>query len=152
MDKPSVIIKSALLVAILDIGAALLQHFITTGKNPEIVLKFIASGLFGTPAFSAGPMMSVYGLVLHFFIAFGFTLLFFLLVAKFPRMVKNVFLTGMLYGIFIWLVMQFLVVPASKAPAMPLTLPGALLSVLILIVCIGIPLTLIARRRARVYR
>ncbi|HVG16174.1 MAG TPA: hypothetical protein VM935_14485 [Chitinophagaceae bacterium] len=152
MEKPSVIIKSALLVAILDIGAALLQQFIKTGKNPEIVLKFIASGLFGMPAFSAGPMMSVYGLVLHFFIAFGFTLLFFLLVAKFPGMVKNVFLTGIVYGIFTWLVMQFLVLPVSKAPAIPLTLTGALLSILIIIVCIGIPLTLIARKRTKAFR
>jgi uncharacterized membrane protein YagU involved in acid resistance len=152
MDKPSVIIKSALLVAILDIGAALLQQFIKTGKNPEIVLKFIASGLFGPQAFTGGTMMSVYGLVLHFFIAFGFTLLFFALTAKFPGLAKHIIPTGVVYGVFIWLVMQFIVLPLSKAPPLPLTASGALLSILILIVCIGIPLTIIVRKRRKIFR
>jgi hypothetical protein len=83
MNNFSKILKAGLIVGTLDILAAFIQYAIKTGKNPTVVLKFIASGVFGKEAFNGGTMMNVYGLIFHFVIAlflpfssFGFFLKF----------------------------------------------------------------------------
>ena len=48
---------AAILVGTLDITAACIQYFIKTGKNPTGVLRFVASGAFGTDAFTGSNMM-----------------------------------------------------------------------------------------------
>jgi hypothetical protein len=78
------IVMAGLLVGTLDILSAFIYYFIKTGeKNVFNVLKFIASGIFGKAAFSGGNMMIIAGLVLHFIIAFAFTIIFFWI---FPKM------------------------------------------------------------------
>jgi hypothetical protein len=138
------ILKAGLIVGSLDIIAALLQYYIKTGKNPGNVLKFIASGVFGKEAFSGGTTMVTIGLLLHFVIAFIFTFFFFWIIYKIPAFSKQKILTGILYGLFIWSVMNFIVVPLSNTPPLTFKLTNALLAMGILIVCIGIPLSFMA--------
>src|SRR5688500_17155151 len=64
------ILFSGLLVGSLDITAALVQFYIKTGKDPLIVLKYIASAVFGKDAYAGGNKMAIYGLLFHFIIAF----------------------------------------------------------------------------------
>ncbi|HYG39365.1 MAG TPA: hypothetical protein VD908_12125 [Cytophagales bacterium] len=72
------ILKAGLLVGTLDILAAFIHYIIASGKSdPFVVLKFIASGVFGNEAFVGGNIMIVAGLILHYIIALGFTLFFF---------------------------------------------------------------------------
>jgi DNA segregation ATPase FtsK/SpoIIIE-like protein len=79
----STIIKAGLIVGTLDILSAFLYYFIRTGdKNVFIVLKAVAGGLFGKKAFSGGNEMLIAGLILHFIIAFAFTIFFFWLFPK----------------------------------------------------------------------
>ena len=59
---------------------------------------------------------------------------------------KNVVLTGVLYGLFVWFVMNRIVLPLSNTPPLPFTVRGALISSAILIVAIGMPLSIIAKR------
>jgi uncharacterized membrane protein YagU involved in acid resistance len=136
-------VKAGVVVGTLDILAAFLYYFISTGeKRVSNVLKFIASGIFGNQAFSKGSNMVVAGLFLHYVIAFAFTLFFFWLYPKIHAFSKSKILTGILYGIFIWLVMNLVVVPLSNTPIQPFTLLNTFINVLILIVCMGIPLSL----------
>jgi hypothetical protein len=143
------ILQAGLLTGTLDIAAALIQYYIKTEKNPEPVLKFIASGVFGNEAFSGGSIMSLYGLIFHFIIAFAFTLFFFWVFPKMKLLSKNRILTGIGYGIFIWLVMNLLVLPLSKTPKLPFTLSGAAIAIGILIVCIGLPLAFLAKPKPK---
>lgn len=139
------IIKAGLLVGTLDILAAFIHYIIVSGKsNPLIVLKFIASGIFGNEAFSDGNIMIIAGLILHYIIALGFTLFFFWLFPKLNLLSKNKILTGITYGIFIWLIMNIVVVPLSHTPDQPFDVVSAFINVVILVVCIGIPLSLMA--------
>ena len=140
------VLKAGLIVGTLDILAAFIQVYSKTQKRPIIVLNFIASGVFGKEAFSGGNKMAAFGLLFHYLIAFGFTLLFFMLYPKIKEVIKNRVIVGVFYGLFIWLVMQFLVVPLSQAPPMKLTVQGAITASLILIVCIGLPLSWLAKR------
>ena len=55
-------------------------------------------------------------------------------------------LIAIMYGVFIWLVMNFLIVPHSKASPIPFTWSAGLTNCLILIICIGYPLTYLFRK------
>jgi len=140
------IVLAGLLVGSLDIIAALVNFYIKTGKDPLIVLKYIASAVFGKSAFSGGNTMAIWGLLLHFLIAFIWTFFFFLLYPKLRLLSWNRIITGILYGIFIWIIMNQLVVPMSKATAGAFNMKQAIIAVLILIAAIGIPLSFIAHR------
>ena len=132
--------KAGLIVGILDITAACIQYFINTGKGPADVLKFVASGAFGKAAFTDGITMPLLGLLFHFIIAFGFTFFFFWLTNKFPQLLHTKLITGIAYGIFIWTIMNMIVVRLSNTPKFPFHPTKALMATGILIICVGIPL------------
>lgn len=134
------IIIAGLIVGTLDILAALIHYFAKTGKDPLIVLKFIASGVFGKSAFSGGPVLIFAGLTFHYLIAFLSTIFFFWVFPKVRNLVKNEILTGIIYAVFVWVVMNLIVVPLSNTPPQPFNLMNAFVGIIILIVCMGIPL------------
>ncbi len=141
----SKIIKAGLIVGTLDILSAFIYYFIKTGeKNVFNVLRFIASGIFGKEVFTGGNKMIIAGLVLHYIIAFAFTIFFFWLFPKIKGFSKNEILTGVIYGIFIWMVMNLVVVPLSNIGNRPFTIVNTLINVILLIGCIGIPLSFMA--------
>lgn len=136
------ILLTALLAGTLDIIAASLQFYFRTGKGPEGVLRFVASGLFGKEAFAGdATKWMITGLVIHYLIAAAFTLFFVLLVKNIAALRANRFVTGLLYGFFVWAVMNLLVLPLTKAPPLPRTLSGSMQAMGILILCIGLPLS-----------
>ncbi len=144
--KLSKILAAGLLVGTLDISAACLQYYIKTGKSPENVLRFVASGVFGKDAFTGGAFMSVYGLLFHFLIALGFTAFFFSIYKKLKFLSFNVVLTAILYGVFTWTIMNKIVLPLSNCPGIPFTWRGAAIAAGILCVCIGLPLAIVAKK------
>ncbi|MDB5013885.1 MAG: hypothetical protein JWQ25_2087 [Daejeonella sp.] len=136
------VIKTGLIVGTLDILAAFIYFSIKTGqKSPVNLLKFVASGFFGKDAFTGGSSMVMAGLLFHYFNAMAFTAFFFLLFPKIRFFAKNKILTGVLLGIFVFAVMNFLVVPLSNVPPQPVNLVNSLINGLILICCIGLPLS-----------
>ena len=140
---------SGLLVGSLDISAALIQFYLKTGKDPLIVLKYITSAVAGKEAFSGGNSMAIVGLLLHFFFSFIWTILFFLIYPKLKLQSRNRILTGVLYGIFIWIIMTRVVVPMTMATTSAFNWKQAGIAASILIAAIGLPLSFIA---ARYYR
>jgi len=139
------IVKAGLIVGTLDILSACIYFCIKTGNtNCLTVLKFVASGVFGKEAFSCGNMMILSGLVFHYIIAFSFTAFFFLIFPKVRVFSKNQILTGIFYGVFIWTVMNLIVVPLSNISHREFNVVNAAINAIILIVCIGIPLSYMA--------
>ncbi|RYZ95690.1 MAG: hypothetical protein EOP47_25330 [Sphingobacteriaceae bacterium] len=147
MKSIRVILNAGLIVGTLDIVAAFTQYMISTGKNPIIVLKFIASGLIGNTAFISGTAVSLLGMLIHYFIAFTFTLLFYMLFSRTEMTTGRKVLTGVFYGVFTWFFMRFAVLPFAKTPKMPFELNTMLLANLILIICIGLPLAFLMIRK-----
>lgn len=135
-----------LLVGTLDICSAFLQAYIAKGVMPVVVLRFVASGFFGKQAFTGGPMMPVYGLLFHYFIAYSFTAFFFFMYPKMKRMSKNVLATAIAYGIFMQVITNFIILPLSKIPSITFHLDKQLIATGILIIAIGLPLSYIAKR------
>ena len=145
--KNSVAILIAGLVAgTLDIGTALVQYYLKTGKDLSDVLRFVASGFFGKPAFTGGTTMAVAGLFFHYVVAFIWTIIFFLLYPRIALLRKNIILPAILYGAFVWLIMNEVVLPLCAAPAQPFVLKQAAIAMLILICAIGLPLSIFAKR------
>ncbi|MEQ1675131.1 MAG: hypothetical protein ABL876_00440 [Chitinophagaceae bacterium] len=140
---------AGLIVGTLDITAACLQNYINTGNGPVPVLRFVASGVFGNEAFTGGNAMLTWGLIFHFIIAIGFSVFFFWLVIMWPVLLKNKLLTGFVYGIFVWAFMRFVVLPLSLTPSFPFNIKKAIIAALILVFCIGIPLTFLAAPAAK---
>jgi len=147
------VLLSGLLVGTLDILAAFVDYRISTGKeNVTIILNYIASGIFGKAAYTDGMGYPLLGLLLHYVIAFSFTLLFFWLYAKTSLLSKNWIVTGIVYGIFIWLVMNLVVVQLSNtshAAISAMKFTKVLKSALILICMIGLPLSFIANKTSK---
>lgn len=137
-------IKAAIFVGTLDILAASIQFYLKTNKGPAPIFKFIASSVFGKKAFTEGNIMILYGLLFHFLIAFGFTFFFFWFCNKFTKILKMRLIAGFIFGSFIWAVMNLVVLPISNVDSPPFNFTNAFIQMMILIACIGIPLSLIA--------
>jgi len=135
-----------LLAGTLDILSAFIHVYIVRGTGPETVLRFIASGAFGKAAFSGGWGMPLAGLLFHYIIAYSFTTLFFLIYPSIKIMSKSIVATAIVYGIFIYVVMNIVVLPLTRIPTITFQLNKALLATAILIVAIGFPLSFFARR------
>jgi uncharacterized membrane protein YagU involved in acid resistance len=90
--------------------------------------------------------MVIWGAVFHFMIAFLFTAFLFLIYPKVAKWIKNKFLIGFLYGLFIWAVMNLVIVPLSLINKFPSDLKQAIIAELILTFMIGLPVALIAHR------
>ncbi len=139
------ILQAGLIVGTLDILSAFIYYYIESGKtNFLVIFKFIASGLFGKDAGAGGAGMILAGFILHYAIAFSFTVFFFWLYPKVNVMSKNRIVTGVVYGLFVWALMNLVVVPLSNTVHRPFKIEGAVINMGILIVCIGIPLSFIA--------
>lgn len=143
------IIVAGIIAGTLDGLAAVIMYFISTGKDPLNVFRFIASGIFGKEAFTGDVPMVMAGLLFHYLIAIGWTGLFFLAYQKLSLLSRNIIILGVGYGVFVWLMMNLIVVPLSKVPSMPISAQGAATGILILILCVGLPVSILTSRYYR---
>jgi predicted neutral ceramidase superfamily lipid hydrolase len=111
------------------------------------VFQYIASAIFGKEAFAGGIETALIGLALHYFIAFSFTLVFTIASTKTSALKQNIILSGIIYGIIVWTIMTLLIVPLTKIPAAPFNYEQAILNVVILIFCIGLPISYLTARK-----
>src|SRR5438270_1743104 len=144
------IVRTALLVGLLDITGATIHFLLRTKRNPLLIFEYIASSVLGIQAYLGSWWMIVLGLLFHFLIAFFFTVFFFLIYPKISLLSWNHLFTAILYGIFIWMVMNLLILPLTKVTKPPFILLQSLIGLAILIVAIGIPLSFIADRYYKV--
>ncbi|MEO7924511.1 MAG: hypothetical protein ABIR30_12595 [Chitinophagaceae bacterium] len=142
----SAILLTGFTAGLLDITAACTQFYIKTNKDPAIVLRYIASGVFGKKAYTGGLPMAAWGLLFHFLIAYGLTIFFFWLYPRVKWIGKNKILAGLLYGIFAWLLTTQVIVPLSLITPQPLVLSKMIVAILILMSCIGLPISLMANK------
>lgn len=144
-------ITAGLVAGTLDIIGACISANIKGGTTPMQVLKYVASGAFDPKTFSSPALFALCGLLVHFFIAISFTFFFFFLAKQIPSLVKYPIPIGILYGIFVWVAMRFIILQyLSRHVQKPIegkqAIINATLSAGILVLCIGIPVALFARR------
>jgi hypothetical protein len=135
------ILYVTLLAGTLDILAAFLNAYLSSGVLPGRVLQYIASGVFGKKAFTGGNEMMVWGLIFHFLIAFFCVLVFFLSYPRLKFLHGKMILNAFLIGTVAWLVTNLLVIPFSKVPPAGWQWENIIKGWLILVFCIGGPVS-----------
>lgn len=106
------ILIGGLVAGTIDIGAAALINRV----SPVLIAHYIASGLLGRAALSAGPSAAYLGLVLQWAMSILIAAIYWSVTARMPRLRERWWLGGLLAGVIIYLVMSFLVMPFSAAP------------------------------------
>lgn len=138
-----------LIAGTLDICAAFLTAWLRAGVSPIGVLQFVASGALGPAAFQGGIKAALIGLALHFLIATIWTVIFYLASRKWLFLIEKPIQFGLLYGIAVYLIMTFVVVPLSRVTPRPATISGRTIGILTIMFCVGLPIALIVRRFSR---
>lgn len=125
--------------------AFVFYHFRDVG--PGAILRSVASGVLGEAAYEGGTPAALLGLALHLTIALGWAALFVLAARRFPTLVRHAAVAGMVYGVVVYVLMNYVVVPLSASPLTPSHDPVVVVGgVLAHVFLIGLPIALIARR------
>jgi uncharacterized membrane protein YagU involved in acid resistance len=139
------ILFGGLIAGILDITSAFIDSGLQ-GRSPIIVLQAVASGWLGEPSFKDGLPAAGLGLVSHFLIAFGAATIYYLASRKLRFLLQKPIVSGLLYGVAIYLFMNWLVVPLSAVPFKLSHKPLALaIGLAVHMLCIGLPISLAIR-------
>ena len=136
-----------LIAGTLDITAACVYAYLRAEVQPVRVLQAVASGLLGADSNRGGAKTAVLGLALHFLIATTATALFYIASRKLVFMIERPILWGPVYGVLVYVFMNFVVIPLSRFPQRGVPdLSSRVINLLIIMFCIGLPISLIVRR------
>jgi len=148
MQSPlKTILLAGFVAGLLDILAAFFVYsVIQKAATPVQILEHIASGVFKKGAFSGEMEMPVYGLIFHFCIAFSFAIFYFFLFPYIAFLKRQKIIAGILYGVFVWTIMNLIVVPVVFNRMPKISLSSSSIAMLILIVMVGLPISLITHK------
>ena len=139
------VILAAFLAGLLDLVAAIIVYSVFMNKTTALkIMQSVASGVFGPAAYSGGLTMAVYGIVFHFIISLIFTVFYFFIYPRIAFLRQERVLSGIVYGVFIWLVMNLIVLPIAFSGLLPSHLPSAIIGMAIVVIAVGLPISLIA--------
>jgi hypothetical protein len=131
---------------VLDITAAFVVYGLR-GSTPLRILQSIAAGLLGAAAFKGGLPTAALGLLLHFFIATTAAAVYYAASRRLDVLLRRPVVSGVLYGVVVYVVMNYVVVPLSAIGRRPVLSPLAAVIVVVHMVCVGLPIALVVRRR-----
>jgi len=138
------ILTVGLVVGVLDISSAFVIWW-QRGVGARRGLQGISAGLLGASSFDGGLVTAGLGLALHFFVAFVVVSVFYMASRKIEFLTIHPVVSGVLYGIGIYIVMYWFVLPMAF-PTFRHRMGNELLAVAIHISLIGLPCALIVRR------
>ena len=144
------ILWGGLIAGTLDLTAACVAAWLRSGVTPVRVMQSVASGLLGADAYTGGGKTAALGVALHFFIATVATAVFYFASRKWLFLIERPINFGLLYGVAVYLFMNFVVLPLSAFPQRGTpTLSGRIIGLLIIMFFIGLPIALVVRRFSR---
>lgn len=143
------ILSGGLLAGALDISFACLYWALQAGVPAQRIFQSVAAGLLGTSSFSGGWATAALGLLLHFSIVLAMAAAWCLAARRWSALLAHPWQGGTLYGLLLYGLMQFLVVPLSAAPGGSQDTLWIVLSVLAHVGLVGLPIALMARRFLR---
>ena len=141
------IASAGLIAGILDITSAFVIAGIK-GTGSIRMLQGIASGLLGQRSFEGGMATAGLGLAIHFLIAFTAAAAFYAASQKLSSLTEHAVVSGLLYGIAVYIFMYWMVVPVAFPNARH-SMSRDVTAVIIHIVLIGLPIALVVRRFSR---
>ncbi len=137
------IITTGLIVGTLDALAAIVVY----SADPYRLFQFIASGAVGREiAFSDGHGSFFLGVFFHYFIATFWSGFFVVIYYRIKWVRSNRIISGLLYGVVIWIVMNMVVLRLSQIAAPTPPLKSIVIGALILMLAVGLPIALLTKR------
>jgi uncharacterized membrane protein YagU involved in acid resistance len=144
------VVAGGLLAGALDITYACLFWAIKAGVPAQRIFQSVAAGLLGKDSFTGGWPTAILGLALHFFIATTMSVTYFLVARRVPTLGVRPVPFGAAYGLLLYVIMNYVVVPLSNAPHGGAKDPLWVgLSIVVHMVLIGIPIAVFTRRALR---
>ena len=151
-SKLSTIFTAGIVAGILDIsGAIIVYAFVLNLTTPQRVLQSVAAGALGPSSYQGGWNTAMAGLGFHFLIALIFAVFFMLILPFWKRMFSNVWMSGIVYGILVWSIMNLAVLPIATGKAFVLNLKYFFYGIGLIIFLVGVPISLITyKMRSRI--
>ena len=140
------IVQATLIAGVLDIGSAFV-YAVLDGRSPRVVLIGIASALW-PGAVHAGLAGAFTGLLLHFAIMCAMVAIYMMATSRIRWTGRRPILSGGLYGLILWAVMNLIVLPLRWPALFPhLTTVGVTEQLFSHVILVGIPIAWLARSR-----
>lgn len=139
--RTGTVLVTALVAGTLDAAAASGQYLLSTGKSPAGVWRYVASAVLRADAAVSPDVRVLTGLMLHYAIAVGWTLVFVVLWSRVSWMRGRPWIIGPVYALLVWVVMNRILVPLTLiGPPRSFDPARAATGAAILVVCIGLPI------------
>jgi hypothetical protein len=141
------ILAGGLVAGALDITYACVFWAVKAGVPAQRIFQSVAAGLLGKASFEGGTATAALGLALHFLIATSMSLTYYLVARRWPLLWRQAVPCGLLYGLLLYAIMNFIVVPLSAAGGGGgKDLLWVAMSVAVHALFIGLPIALFSRR------
>ncbi len=145
------ILYGGLVVGILDGLFALIFYGLILGARPLRIFQSVASGLLGREAsFEGGVPTFLLGILLHFVVATCIAAVYYVISLNLPVLIRHAVVSGLIYGMIAYLVMNYVVIPLSAIGSSPsFSLRTFLPAFIGHAFLVGLPIALLAGRSAR---
>ena len=140
------VVLGGLLAGALDILFAIAFWAVKADVPAARILQSVAAGLLGPASFKGGSQTAILGLALHFSIAMSMSVVYFAAAKQWRELVRRPLLYGSIYGVLLYLTMNFVVVPMSAAQPGSRDSLWVVLSILAHMLFVGIPITMCVRQ------
>ena len=107
------VLAGGLIAGTIDIVYACTFWAIKRQVPPQRILQSVASGLLGKASFDGGVATAALGLFLHFFIATSMSVTYWLVARRWPLLSRRPVPCGMFYGLLLYGIMNYIVLPLS---------------------------------------
>ncbi|HEY3519982.1 MAG TPA: hypothetical protein VGK80_02950 [Rhodanobacteraceae bacterium] len=139
------ILAGGFIAGTIDIGAASLINWI----DPLVILRFVAGGVLGAAALQGGMSASVLGLILQWAMSLLIAAIFVFAALRLRWLTARPIVCGLAYGVVIYFVMNYVVVPLSAWHHVPAFKPVSFVENLIAMLVFGLIIAFCARRSLR---
>ncbi len=141
------VLLGGLVAGTLDILFAITFWGLKASVPATRILQSVASGLLGKASFEGGTATAVLGLGLHFLIATTMSLAYYVVARRWRLLVERAIPLGAAYGLFLYGMMNYVVVPLSRANSGGAKNPLWVgLGIAVHMFLIGVPIALASRR------
>ena len=146
----TLVFAGGLVAGTLDIVYACVFWGVKAGVPVRRILQSVAAGLLGKASFEGGAATAALGLGLHYFIACSMAVAFHLVARRVPPLRERPVPYGAAYGLLLYGIMNYVVVPLSAAGGGGAKDPLWVgLSVVVHMFLIGVPIALYVRAALR---
>jgi uncharacterized membrane protein YagU involved in acid resistance len=143
------VLAGGLVAGTLDLVYACAFWALKLDVPAQRILQSVAAGLLGKASFAGGAATAALGLALHYLIALSMSGVYYLAARRWSFLRQRPLASGAIYGLLLYIVMNFVVVPLSAAG------PGSkdplwiTLSIAVHVLLIGMPIAIFTRRALR---